>query len=170
MRWFSAQYQSWGQAVVACNLRQVVFCQTKDSAGHREPWGGGAPASLYSLCWALLEKSSAAAFWLTWTQFVKEPLGASLLMRHNKNNLLSLRIYPEVLHVRAPPAPQQPHLRLYSTFPPRSWLGVRCEFFFLLLFFLNSCSLWAGWTVMWATGVTSIKTETKSDNPSETHC
>lgn len=26
-------------------------------------------------------------------------------MRHNKNNLLSLYIYPEVLHVRAPPAP-----------------------------------------------------------------
>lgn len=32
---------SLAQAVVACNLRQVLFCQTKSSAGLQEPGGGG---------------------------------------------------------------------------------------------------------------------------------
>lgn len=36
-------------------------------------------------------------FWLTGVQFVKEPLGASLLTSYNKNRLLSLHIYPKNL-------------------------------------------------------------------------
>lgn len=97
-----------GQAVVARNLRQVVLCvvlcQTRDSAGLRGP-RRAQPAPQHSALLSCFRGIQRRSSWLTWTRFAGEPLGASRLMRHNKNSLLSLYIYPEVLHVRAPPAP-----------------------------------------------------------------
>lgn len=110
---------SLGQAVVACNLRQVLFCQTKSSAGLQEPGGGGGgvghqpPSTL--LCGAPSAESSE--------------LGLGLL--ESRSALVgwcaAVRTISCLFRFTLKCCEAKPHLRLCSTVLPRSWLSVGSE-------------------------------------------
>lgn len=110
---------SLAQAVVACNLRQVLFCQTKSSAGLQEPGGGGGgvghqpPSTL--LCGAPSAESSELGLGLLESR--SAPVGWCA----------AVRTISCLFRFTLKCCEAKPHLRLCSTVLPRSWLSVGSE-------------------------------------------